>query len=216
MKRSFYFLLVLGLISLGCNSNNKSASDNSSSQPTNTTPTSAANSGSQPSNASSSEASSSSAAPASDQQFIAEAAKGNRAEVELGRMVAAKAQDRDVKSFAQMMVKDHTKALNELEKLAHSKNVTLPNDLPDDAKTLQTRLANENGKQLEKDYMDGMVQDHQQDVKEFQEASQNVQDPDVKQWAGKTLPTLQKHLELAQQVDSKLNGGASASNPGGQ
>ncbi len=153
----------------------------------------------------------------SDQEFIAEAAKGNRAEVELGRMVATKAQDHDVKRFAQLMVKDHTKALNELQKLVQSKNVTLPNDLPDDAKALETKLANENGKQLEKDYMDNMVQDHQKDVKEFEEASQNLQDPDLKKWAGKTLPTLQKHLEIAQQVDSKLNGGNSGgSNPGGQ
>ncbi len=216
MKRGFCFLLALGLVSLGCN-NNKSTSDSSSGQPANASPTSTANSGSQPGNAPSSEAANSSTAPVSDKQFIADVAKGNRAEVELGRMVAAKAQDPDVKHFAQMMVKDHTKALNELEKLAHSKNVTLPNDLPDDAKSLEGKLANETGKQLEKDYMDSMVQDHQKDVKEFQEASQNVQDPDVKEWAGKTLPTLQKHLEIAQQVDSKLNGGNSAgSNPGAQ
>jgi hypothetical protein len=64
--------------------------------------------------------------------------------------------------------------------------------------------------------MDSMVEDHQKDVQEFTDKSQNAKDPDVKQWAGKTLPTLQKHLEKAQQIDARLNKGkASGSSPSG-
>jgi len=38
----------------------------------------------------------------------------------------------------------------------------------------------------------------------------------VKQWASKTLPTLQKHLEKAQQIDAKLKKGkASGTSPSG-
>jgi putative membrane protein len=53
--------------------------------------------------------------------------------------------------------------------------------------------------------MDNMVEDHQKDVQEFTDKSQSAKDPDVKQWASKTLPTLQKHLEKAQQIDARLN-----------
>jgi len=67
-------------------------------------------------------------------------------------------------------------------------------DVPDDAKALQAKLADDTGKQLDKDYMDSMVEDHQKDVQEFKDQSQNAKDPDVKQWASKTLPTLQKTL----------------------
>ena len=78
MKQSLLILTVLGLMSLGCNNNKAATSDKESS--TNQPPAGAA---------SSSTASSSSSANA-DQDFIANAAKGNRAEVTLGKMVASK------------------------------------------------------------------------------------------------------------------------------
>ena len=214
MKKTLLIsLLTLGLLAAGCSNRNKAASPDNSSQPAassdNTSAPSNPNSPSSPAASGSSETASSSANDP-DQKFIMDAAKGNRAEVELGKLVAGKAEDKDVKKFAQMMVDDHTKALNELQKLAQSKNITLPDGLPADAQDLESKLSSESGKQLDKDYMDNMVQDHQKDVQEFQDASQNVQDKDVKQWASKTLPTLQKHLKKAQQIDSKMNAGGNA------
>src|ERR1700704_2918254 len=160
-------------MSVGCTSTNKAA-----------TPAAQPNSGAAASRSSTS----------SDQDFVTKAAQGNSAEVELGKIVAAKSKNPSVKQFAQMMVKDHTTALNELQELAQSKNLNFNDDLPDDAKALQAKLSSETGKQLDKDYMDSMVEDHQKDVQEFKDQSQNAKDADVKQWASKTLPTLQKHL----------------------
>ncbi len=199
MKQSLLILTVLGLMSLGCNNNKAATSDKESS--TNQPPAGAA---------SSSTASSSSSANA-DQDFIANAAKGNRAEVTLGKMVASKTKDPSVRQFAQQMVKDHSAALNELTQLAQSKNITLPEGLPDDATALQSKLSSASGKALDKDYMDSMVDDHKKDISEFQDASQNAKDPDVKQWAAKTLPTLQAHLEKAEQIDAKVGGGKTSS-----
>ncbi len=198
MKHSLLALLILGLISVGCTSTNKGSTPDTAAQP---------NSG-----ATSSSAANSSSSPSSnpDQEFVTKAAQGNSAEVELGKIVAAKSKDPNVKQFAQMMVKDHTTALNELQELAQTKNLNFNDDLPDDAKSLQQKLSSDTGKQLDKDYMDEMVEDHQKDVQEFTDKSQNAKDPDVKQWASKTLPTLQKHLEKAQQIDAKLNKGKAA------
>jgi len=204
MKHSLLALLILGLISVGCTSTNKASTPDTAAQP---------NSG-----ATSSSAANSSSSPSSnpDQEFVTKAAQGNSAEVELGKIVAAKSKDPNVKQFAQMMVKDHTTALNELQELAQAKNLNFNDDLPDDAKSLQQKLSGDTGKQLDKDYMDGMVEDHQKDVQEFTDKSQNAKDPDVKQWASKTLPTLQKHLEKAQQIDTKLNKGkTSGTSPSG-
>jgi putative membrane protein len=191
MKQSLMILTLLALMCVGCNTNKAATPDNSS---TNQPPASAA------------------AAPSTnpDQDFITNAAKGNREEVELGKMVAAKTKDPNVRQFAQMMVKDHTAALNELTQLAQSKNITLPDGLPDDASALQSRLSSDTGKTFDKDYVSAMVDDHKKDVSEFQGQSQNAKDPDVKQWAAKTLPTLQKHLDKVQQLDAKLGGGKMA------
>jgi putative membrane protein len=195
--KSLLILTVLGLMSLGCNSNKAATSDKESS--TNQPPAGAASSATA--------SSSSSTSANADQDFIANAAKGNRAEVTLGKMVASKTKDPSVRQFAQQMVKDHSTALNELTQLAQSKNITLPEGLPDDATALQSKLSSASGKALDKDYMDGMVDDHKKDVSEFQDASQNAKDPDVKQWAAKTLPTLQAHLQKAEQIDAKVGGG---------
>ncbi|MGZ4829031.1 MAG: DUF4142 domain-containing protein [Candidatus Angelobacter sp.] len=192
MKHSLFALLVLGLISVGCTSTNKAATPDTAAQPN-----SAASSASSPS-------------ITSDQDFVTKAAQGNSAEVELGKIVAARSKNPSVKQFAQMMVKDHTTALNELQELAQSKNLNFSDDLTDDAKALQAKLSSDTGKQLDKDYMNSMVEDHQKDVQEFTDKAQNAKDPDVKQWAGKTLPTLQKHLDKAQQIDARLNKGKAA------
>jgi putative membrane protein len=191
MKQSLFALLVLSLICVGCTSTNKAATPETAAQP---------NSG----------AAASSPSTSSDQDFVTKAAQGNSAEVELGKIVADKSKNPSVKQFAQMMVKDHTTALNELQELAQTKNLNFNDDLTDDAKALQTKLSSDTGKQLDKDYMDNMVEDHQKDVQEFTDQSQKAKDPDVKQWASKTLPTLQKHLEKAQQIDAKLNKGKAA------
>ena len=71
----------------------------------------------------------SSPSTSSDQDFVTKAAQGNSAEVELGKIVAAKSKNPNVKQFAQMMVKDHTTALNELQELAQTKNLNFNDDL---------------------------------------------------------------------------------------
>jgi len=191
MKQSLMILTLLALMCVGCNTNKAATPDNSG---TNQPPAGAATA----------------ASSNTDQDFIANAAKGNREEVELGKMVAAKTKDPNVRQFAQMMVKDHTAALNELTQLAQSKNITIPDGLPDDASALQSKLSSDTGKTFDKDYVSAMVDDHKKDVSEFQDQSQNAKDPDVKQWAAKTLPTLQKHLDKVQQLDAKLGGGKMA------
>ena len=200
IRNNLLFLAVIGLISVGCSNNKAATSDTSSAQASSSSSAATPNSGT---NAN------------ADQKFVEDAAKGNRAEVELGKMVASKATSPAVKQFAQMMVKDHTDALNQLQKLAQSKNITLPDGLPSDAQDLQQKLSSEQGKQFDKDYMSGMVEDHQKDVQEFQDASENLKDSDLKQWAGTMLPKLKEHLQKAQSVDSKLNGSSKSSSSGG-
>ena len=210
MKTLLVSLFCFGL-AIGCSSNKASTPDNASSN-SSAQPASSANPSNSAANSSSSNTANSASSSNPDQQFVNDAAKGNREEVVIGKMVVSKAGSPDVKRFAQMMVDDHTKALNQLQQVASKKNLTVPDGLPDDAKDLQDKVSSESGKQLDKDYMDAMVQDHQKDVQEFQQATQNVQDTDVKQWATKTLPVLQKHLDRAQQIDNKLNGSNTGAN----
>lgn len=143
---------------------------------------------------------------AHDKAFMKKAAQGGLEEVELGQMVAQKAQRQDVKDFAQRMVTDHTKANEELKSLAQQKGMTPPTEMDAQGKALKARLEKLSGEQLDKAYMQNMVKDHTKDVTEFKQEESMAKDPDVKSWVGKTLPTLQDHLKQAKQIATKEAG----------
>jgi putative membrane protein len=135
------------------------------------------------------------------QEFIKHAAVGGMAEVKLGELAEQNAQSDAVKSFGKRMRDDHSQANSELAQLAAQKNVTLPKDVDAKHKATYDRLSKLKGADFDRAYMDAMLQDHRHDVAEFQSAAKSS-DPDVQAFASKTLPTLQSHLEEAQQIAS--------------
>ena len=147
----------------------------------------------------------------SPESFMKDAAEGGMAEVQMGKLAASKAKDPAVKAFGQMMVTDHSKANDELKALAQKKNFQLPADIGSHKSDMDD-LSKENGADFDKDYVDKMVDDHETDVKNFQREAENGTDPDVKAFAAKTLPTLQKHLDAIKAIQAKMNGGGGNSN----
>jgi putative membrane protein len=145
-----------------------------------------------------------------DHKFVVEAAQGGMAEVELGRLAAEKASSSDVKKFGQKMVDDHTKANDQLKSVASQKGITLPTQAGAKEKAEMERLSKLSGAAFDKAYMQHMTKDHHKDVAEFQKEANSGKDPDIKNFASQTLPTLQEHLRLAEDVNSKLGGGSAA------
>ncbi|MGA9510203.1 MAG: DUF4142 domain-containing protein [Candidatus Sulfotelmatobacter sp.] len=135
-----------------------------------------------------------------DAKFMKEAAEGGMAEVALGRLAAEKASSSDVKKFGQRMVDDHSKANDELKQLASQKNVDLPQDLNAKDKATKARLEKLSGEQFDQAYMRDMVKDHKKDVSDFRRESRSAKDPDVKNFAAQTLPTLEDHLKQAESI----------------
>lgn len=137
-------------------------------------------------------------------EFLTEAASGGMMEVELGKLAQEKSQNARVKDFGAMMVKDHSAAGDELKQLAMSKNVSLPEaPLPKHQDKIN-ELKEKSGADFDKAYVDMMVSEHKEDVDEFQDATDNDKDADVKAFASKTLPVLQGHLQSIQQIQDSL------------
>jgi putative membrane protein len=136
--------------------------------------------------------------------FWSEAAIGGMAEVELGRLASTKAQNSEVKRFAEMMVSDHSKANEELKALAKKKNITLPTALDAEHQSTIQRLQGMSGTEFDRAYVDDMVEDHEADVQAFEKQSTDDSDPDAKAFAAKTLPTLQKHLDAIRAIQARL------------
>ena len=137
-------------------------------------------------------------------KFANEAAQGGMAEVELGRLAAQKAADPSVRAFGQRMVADHSKAAAELKTLAARKGMQLPNEINSEQKSELDKLAKLSGAEFDKEYMSAMLKDHEDDVKAFETQSKEGNDSDVKAFAGKTLPTLQEHLQMAREAAQKV------------
>jgi putative membrane protein len=139
-----------------------------------------------------------------DKEFAMKAAQGNMAEVNGGNTAAQKGTSADVKTFGNRMVSDHGKALDELKQLAQTKGIALPSDVNAEQKALADKLSKLSGAAFDKEYTDAMVKDHEEDVAEFDKASKNAQDPDLKAWAAKTLPVIQDHLKMAKEMKAKV------------
>jgi putative membrane protein len=149
-------------------------------------------------------ATSTKAGATADMAFAKEAAIGGMAEVDLGNLAKQNASSPDVKQFGDRMVTDHSKGNDELKQWASSHNVTLPTELDVKHKTIKDRLSKLNGDAFDKAYMKAMVSDHKEDVAKFRTESKSGKNADLKAWAGKTLPTLEDHLKMAEATASKV------------
>jgi putative membrane protein len=140
-------------------------------------------------------------APDAVKQFIDEAARGGMAEVELGKLTKTHAQSAKVKEFGQRMVTDHGKANAELKKLAAKKGVALPDDLGAEHEAMRDRLAAMKGNEFDRAYLDAMKEDHHKDIDAFKQAADSSPDADVRAFAKRTLPTLEAHARLLDQIE---------------
>jgi putative membrane protein len=135
-----------------------------------------------------------------DQKFLKEAAGGGMAEVELGKLAVQKASHPEVKAFAQHMVDDHSKANEQLKAMVNPQGITLPTELPSEAKKTHDKLSKLSGAEFDRAYVQDMVKDHRKDVKLFEDQAKNGKDPTLKQFAQATLPTLKEHLQKVEQL----------------
>ncbi len=139
-----------------------------------------------------------------DLKFVKEVAEGGQMEVELGQLAAEKASSDAVKQFGQRMVTDHSKANQELAQLASGKGVQLAKQPSSKDRMEKSRLAKASGAAFDREYVKMMVKDHEKDVAAFRRQSQQAQDPDLKAWAARTLPTLEDHLKSIKQIESQV------------
>jgi putative membrane protein len=139
----------------------------------------------------------------SPRNFVEEASAKGVAEIETAKLALEKGTTDDVKEFAQTMVEDHTAANKELTALAQQKEleVSTEAELINKAKAMILQLRGE--KSFDKAYMNNQVMAHQQTIELFQKAS-NAEDAEIAAFAKQTLPKLEHHLKMAEQINAQL------------
>jgi putative membrane protein len=139
-----------------------------------------------------------------DDRFVTEAAAGGLMEVKLGQLAVEHASSADVKKFAQRMVDDHGKANKVLMGVADKKGIKVSTDLPKKHQEKYDELAKLKGAEFDRAYMKLMVMDHEEDLKEFDKESKSGKDPDVRDFAAKTLPLIREHLTMAMDIWDRI------------
>ncbi|HEX4457591.1 MAG TPA: DUF4142 domain-containing protein [Polyangia bacterium] len=137
----------------------------------------------------------------SDSEFAHKAAAGGMAEVKLSKLAIDKSSSSEVKTFARKMVADHTKANMQLKKVAAKQSLTLPTTMDDEHQRAYDKLVSLTGDEFDKQYMKTMTDDHDDTVKLFKDETQNGKDDELKQFAIRTLPIIEKHDNLAHKDD---------------
>lgn len=137
-------------------------------------------------------------------EFVDEASTGSMMEVELGKVAQTRAMDQQVKDYARMMEKDHSDASTQLKTAVQSLGLTLPATMDKEHQDKVTDLTKKTGKDFDKEYIDKMVQDHKEDVEDFEEAQKSLPSGELKTWVDNTLPVLRQHLIQAETIQEQL------------
>jgi len=140
-----------------------------------------------------------------DTEFLKTANQGSYNEVELAKFVLNKTSDPDVKAFAQRMIDDHTKLLNDMKPFDEEAGVTLPDHVDLETKAAEAKLELLSGKAFDKAYIKNMVEDHHKDLQEFRKEEASTGYPAFKAAVAKGETVIKEHLEMIDGI-AKKNG----------
>ena len=154
-------------------------------------------------NASGAETEKAMTAGATPSTFVDMAGQDGMAEVGLAKLALKKSSNNDVKQFAQKMEQDHEQANEQLSSIAKSKGLTVPKKLDAKHEALMKSLSAKSGKAFDSAYAEHMAKDHAKSVALFEGAAKSS-DPEIAAFAKKTLPTLEEHKQLADNLRSSV------------
>jgi len=131
-------------------------------------------------------------------KFLTEAIQGNFAEVKMGELAQQNGQSEGVKSFGQMLVNDHGEANKKAIDVAKARNVNTPNGPNARQNADYARMSKMTGAAFDKSFVQYMIADHKKDIAAYKKEAR--QTDSAGQYAQGALPTLEKHLDTAQEL----------------
>ncbi|MDF2430487.1 MAG: putative rane protein [Mucilaginibacter sp.] len=139
-----------------------------------------------------------------DAQFVVEAAKGCMAEAAMGKLALHQAQNKRVKNFGAMMIKDIARAEKRIAVLAKGRHITLP-VVPDTIKqkTIDS-LSRKTGKDFDNAYVDNVIKEHNRYLNMFENTSKTSNDPEIKSFANRALRILKNHMEAIHTIHDSM------------
>jgi putative membrane protein len=136
-----------------------------------------------------------------DFNFVGQANLGAPFQVDSGRLAETKGTSAAIRSYAHLMVTSHIPVVNALNVILKQKNVTPSNTLLHGAyNAMISTLEADRRAAFDRDYVNGQVEYQKGNAALFEQEIQNGTDPDLKEFARKTLPKIVDHLQRAERL----------------
>ena len=139
------------------------------------------------------------AGPSSRADFLKTAIKGDNSEIKLGNLAAQKGATPGVRHFGRTLVTDHMKARAQAARVADRLGINAPSRPMAKAEAEYMKLRTLSGRHFDREFVRYMVRDHRHDIGEFSQMAREHNGP-VGDLAHKQLPTLRKHLHMAESL----------------
>lgn len=139
----------------------------------------------------------------STEEFVTKAGVANAFEMDSSRMAVEKAQDEEVKEYAEMLIADHEKAGEELLSVVDQAglNTPVPEGVDAKHKEMIEKLQAASGAEFDQVYIEMQVQAHEEAVELFESYAETGDQELLKEFASSNLPKLQEHLEEAKKLE---------------
>jgi putative membrane protein len=146
-----------------------------------------------------------------DREFLKSAATINMTEAHLGKMAQDQAADNAVKSFGERLVNDHTKAYDELSRVADKSGEPIPKGIDIRQNKAIEELTHDNGATFDRQFVHREVQDQRRAVAEFKREVHETKNAALKAYAHQVIPTLEEHVQKAEELEKTERTAKSAS-----
>jgi len=137
-------------------------------------------------------------------KFLTDAIRGNIAEVKMGELAQQRGKSKSVRDYGDTLVADHTAGLQKASALAKTLGVLPPTEASADAIKKHEAMSKLSGEEFDRAFASHMVAGHEQEIAKYKEQTNDGGNPDVAALAKATLPTLERHLVMAQAIDRDL------------
>jgi putative membrane protein len=142
-----------------------------------------------------------------DRHFAKAAARSNYFEIKSSKVALERSKDHDVRAFARLLIRDHTKAQAELARIAKAKHVKLPSRPSPAQRAVIKRLAHTKCGHFDHAYLHAQIKAHKQAIALFEKEAKEGRNKHFRAFAAKSLPVLRHHLHVAWKLHSEEHNG---------
>lgn len=140
-----------------------------------------------------------------DRNFVVAAAQASLAEIELATLAQHKSASPAIQQFTNRIITDHHNINTRLNDAAREQGLITPESVAPRHAQMRAQLSQLSGRQFDQEYLRTQVTMHREAIDLFRQQVALGETPELRNFAEQTLPLLEGHLNLAQQLATRAD-----------